>query len=67
MRTESDLSYTNLDTIKEELAQMEEKIQAEEAQVNTKVVRNIAFNCREVRLYSGIKVFLNSGTIVSSL
>ncbi|KAK8394416.1 hypothetical protein O3P69_006540 [Scylla paramamosain] len=38
MRTESELSYTNLNTIKEELAQMEEKIQAEEAQVSTKVM-----------------------------
>ncbi|MPC46738.1 DNA repair protein RAD50 [Portunus trituberculatus] len=38
MRTESELSYTNLDTIKEELAQVEEKIQTEEALVSTKVM-----------------------------
>lgn len=44
MRTESDLSYTNVDTIKEELAQVEEKIQAEEARVNAKVVRDATFD-----------------------
>ncbi|KAG0716590.1 hypothetical protein GWK47_009287 [Chionoecetes opilio] len=38
MRTESDLSHGNLATLVEEVAQMEEKIQAEEAQVNTAVM-----------------------------
>lgn len=41
MRTESELSYTNLDTIKEEVAQLEDKIEAEEAQVNTHLVSNV--------------------------
>ena len=43
MWTENKLSYTNLDTIKEEVAQLEEKIQAEEAQVNTKMVSHIDY------------------------
>lgn len=54
IRTESDLSYTNVDTIKEELAQVEEKIQAEEARVNAKVVRDATFDMtgwRRVRLH----------------
>lgn len=41
MRMENELSYTNLETLKEELAKVEEKIRTEEMQINPSKVRII--------------------------
>lgn len=43
MKTESELSYTNIETLKEELAKVEEKIRGEEMQVNAHKVRNVKY------------------------
>lgn len=44
IKTESELTYTNLDTLKEELTKVEEKIKTEEAQNDTRKVRNIRYS-----------------------
>lgn len=43
MRTESELSYNNLDTVKEELMTMVEKIKTEETQSNPEQVSFVEF------------------------